>query len=264
MARLTPQRNLFSIVVAIRKVNFTLVWFVLFFSLFPELLKLNLLKSWDALLGLQNIINVANVISIGVYFVLDAIVNYVLIPQAENKRKDDFIDNSFGSKFSIVSSIEYYNNEEISAGLYKGAVNLFQNCFFSASLMKAALPQKIVLPAIILLGVMIMAYFGFKQFDWAVALLQTLFSVSILGSLVKDLILYYQLNAIQDMWVALFQNKDVKLNIASYHAQVYRYWLQYETLISWSQPDIPEKLYNRLNGPLTAEWQNLKTKYNIL
>jgi hypothetical protein len=263
MAKLTPHYNLFSIVGIIRKVNFTLVWFIFSFSLLPELLNVGVLKHWDTLLGLRDIINVANMISIGVYFVLDATVNYVLIPQAENKRKDDFIDNSFGSTFSIVSSIEYYDNEEIGAGLYKGAVNLFQNCFFSASLMKAALPQKIVLPAIVLLGVMIMAYFGFKQFDWAVALLQTLFSVSILGGLIKDLILYYQLNSIQDMWVALFQNKDTKLNIASYHAQVYRYWLRYETLISWAQPDIPDTLYKRLNDPLTAEWQNLKIKYNI-
>jgi hypothetical protein len=258
MAQFAPQYNLFEIIRQLRRAGTSLFWLILFFSIVPDVFKR---------LGFEcpflSIINIANIISIFLFFGLDLVVNYVLTPQAENKRRDDFIDNSFGSKFSIDSSISYYDNNEVANGLYKAAVNLFEDCFFTANLMRAALVGKIIIPAIGFLSLVVLAYFGFREVPVALTVLQFLFSATILGSLVKDVILSNQLNTIEDAWIAIFQHDNVKTDITKYHAQIYKYWLQYETLISWTQPNISGKLYKKMNPGLTDDWAKLKAKYNI-
>jgi hypothetical protein len=70
---------------------------------------------------------------------LEIVVEYIIVPQADSKRRDDFIDNSFGSTFSTNASVGYFDTDEIRPGLYKAASNLFENCFFNYILVKAVI-----------------------------------------------------------------------------------------------------------------------------
>tara|TARA_B110000967_G_C18840775_1_gene539243 strand:- start:1072 stop:1650 length:579 start_codon:yes stop_codon:yes gene_type:complete len=190
-------------------------------------------------------------------------IEYIFLPQADSKRRDDFIDNSFGSKFSPKNSIGYYDNDEIGKGLYKASVNLFENCFFTFSLSKIVTVSRIVLPTVMLFAMIILAYYGFKEVPFALSILQALFSANILGLLIKHLILINKLSAIQDSWINLFQHTNFKSETYKYQANVYRYWLQYETLHSKINAGIPNKIFNENNDMLTQEWEELKAKYNI-
>ncbi|MFM2223800.1 MAG: hypothetical protein RJA07_2 [Bacteroidota bacterium] len=212
---------------------------------------------------LKDFIAVVNTISIFVFFGLEIIVEYFLYPQSEQRRRDDFIDNSFGSNFSIVNSIEYYDNEEIKKGLYKSASNLFENCFFTYSLSKVITVRRIILPVIILISVLVCAFYGFKNNSIAQPILQILFSANMLGLLIKHLIFLNRLNSILDFWVVLFQNPDFKVNSNKYEATIYRNWLTYETLLSRIQPNISQKVFDEMNPILTTEWNNMKITYNI-
>jgi len=259
MAEYAPQYNLFRIINRLTLVRQFVFWAILVFSILPIVF-----REYCGSQNLINLINIFNIIGISLFFILEVISDYILIPQADNKRRDDFIDNSFGSVFSPNNSIGYFDNDELSKGLYKASVNLFENCFFTYSLVKITTTKKIISPAIMLLFMLAFAYYGFKKdFPFALSVLQALFSANILGQLIKHLILLNRLTTIQDSWIALFQHIDIKTNTHKYQTSVYRLWLQYEALHSKINAGIPEKIYNKHNPPLTEEWKKMKSKYNI-
>lgn len=258
MAEFAPQYNLFKIVDKLKRVLSITFWTIFILSAVPTVMKLIKLN-----IAIDDLLNTVNIIAIALFFLIEIVVEYIMIPQADNKRRDDFIDNAFGSKFSPTPSVGYYDTEEVEKGLYKASCNLFENCFFSYSLVKAMTIRKIVLPAIVLLFVVVFAYYGFKEVPFALSLLQALFSATLLSELVKHLILLSRLSNIHDCWINLFQHEDLKTNIAKYQTQIYRLWLQYETLHSRMPAGIPDELFNKHNNKLTNEWEELKIRYNI-
>lgn len=258
MAEYSPQYDLFKIINRLSKLGSIIFWLILIFSIFPFLF-----KEYCNTYNIINVMNVLNIISISLFFFIEILIDYILLPQADNKRRDDFIDNSFGSKFSTKNSIGYYDNDEVSNGLYKASVNLFQNCFFTYSLVKKITFSKITIPVIMLLLMMILAYYGIKEVPFALSVLQALFSANILGQLIKHIILLNRLSVILDNWILLFQNNDIKSNTYNYQFFIYRYWLQYETLHSKINAGITEKIFKKNNSTLTIEWENLKSKHNI-
>jgi len=258
MADFAPQYNLFKIIDKLKSVLRIVFWAIFILSLAPSLVKL-----LNVPVAMEDLINTANIISIALFFLIEIAIEYILIPQADNKRRDDFIDNAFGSKFSPTPSVGYYDTEELERGLYKAASNLFENCFFSYSLTKAMTIRKTVLPAIVLLFVFAFAYYGFKGVPFALSLLQALFSATLLGNLAKHLLLISRLSNIHDSWINVFQHDDFKANTVNYQAQIFRIWLQYETLHSRIPSGIPDNLFKKYNKKLTQDWEVLKLRYNI-
>jgi len=258
MAKFAPQYNPHKVTAQIRAVIGLVFWLVFILSLLPFLV-----SRIENNHLVKEILGIINIISILLFFTLEIVVEFILFPQSEQKRRDDFIDNSFGSKFSPANSIEYYDNEEIGHGLYKAATNLFENTFFTYSLVKEQTLRKIVFPSIVLIAVFVFAYFGFSKTPISVTILQLLFSANVLGNLIKHLILLNKVSAIQDNWVSLFQDQNFKSNPTKFQANIYRYWLQYETMLSRIQPDISTKLFNKKNESLTQEWNKIKSKYQI-
>lgn len=207
--------------------------------------------------------NIANIVLLILFFIQEIAVDLILIPLAEHRRRDDFIDNSFGSRFATNSSVGYFDNDTVAHGKYKASVNLFENCFFTYSLLKAITPGRLLIPTLVLVLVAIVAYFGFREVPFALSILQVLFSGSILGNLVKHLILLTQIGYIQDNWIKLFQRPDFEPDNDSYDTEILRNWLQYETLISRIPADLPSSVFKKNNDRLTADWEQMKTKYNI-
>lgn len=258
MAEFAPQYNLMKIIDKIRRVISFIFWVIFILSVTPAILKM-----FEVELSIDNLLNTINIICISLFFVLEIVTEYILIPQADSKRRDDFIDNTFGSTFSTNSSIGYYDTNEVQQGLFKVATNLFQNSYFTYNLIKAITFRKTILPSLVLLSISVFTYYGFKQVPFGLSLLQALFSATLLGDLVKHFILMVRLHTIHDSLITLFQNQDVKLNTDKYKTQIYRYWLQYETLHSRIQAGIPETVFKKLNSSLTDDWNNMKLRYNI-
>lgn len=258
MAESAPHFNLFKIINRISAINQYVFWLIFILSISPFLIHNYCVKC-----KLDDLLNVLNIVGIAVYFALELLNDFILIPLSDSKRRDDFIDNSFGSNHSPINSVGYYDNDEVNKGLYKTAVNLFENCFFTFSLVKMTTARKIVFPIIILMSMLVLSYFGFKVIPFGLTLLQALFSVNIIGLVVKQFILLNRLQTIHDSWIALFQNEDFKTDEMKYQTFVYKYWLQYEVLHGKIHPGIPEKIFHKYNSKLTEEWKKIKEKFNI-
>lgn len=259
MAEFSPHTDIYKIKNRLDNINNLIFWLTLILSITPILLKMISLEY-----EIITIINIFNIIGIVIFFIIDILNEYILLPLADSRRRDDFLDNSFGSKFSIKNSIDYYDNQEVSRGIYKAAVNQFENCFFTFSLVKISTVSKIIIPSIMLTLMSIIAYFGFSEVPFALTILQAFFSVNILGNLIKHLILMNKLAMIQDSWLQLFQNVNLKQELSIYKPHILRYWLQYETLHAKINANISDKIFNDNNEKLIEEWNALKIKYNIV
>ncbi len=258
MATFAPQYNPHKVTAFFRSANDCIFWLVFILAFAPvcfhELCKEETVKS---------LLDIVNIISIAVFFGLEIIVEFVLFPQSEQKRRDDFLDNSFGSKFSQTNSIDYYTNENINHGLLKAACNLFENSFFTYSLVKALTFRKTIFPTIVLVSVWVMAYFGFNKVPVALSVLQVLFSANVLGNLVKHFILLNKISVIYDNWVTTIQIHDFKTETSKHQSNIYRNWLNYEAILSRIQPDISDAFFKKHNDRLTAEWEQIKIRYSI-
>jgi hypothetical protein len=259
MAQYAPQYNLFAIIGKIRIIRNLIFWIVFILSTLPFVLNIS-----GVVLDMEDVLNTINIICIAMFFMMEYLIDEILTPQADSRRRDSFLDNAFGSKFTTSPSIGYFDTDEVDEGLYKAACNLFENCFFTYSLSKALTIRKLVIPSIVLISVAVCAYFGFKQAPFALSLLEALFSTSILGGLIKHCVLLAKLHDIQDSWITLFQHTDLKSNLKGYEAVIYRHWLQYEALHSRIQAEIPDKLFSKMNSELTREWIGIKQRYSIV
>jgi len=259
MAQSAPHYATFSTVDLLKKFSGFLFWLIFILPLLGIILK-NLHRHIEPA-GLFDLINI---IALILFFITESVVELIIIPIADNRRRDDFLDNSLGSRFALFPSVTYYDNDEVPVGLYKVAVNLFENCFFTHSLVKKATRSKILLPAIGFVVIIVFSFFGFQQdAPMAMTVLQWLFSSTLLGAVIKHLILLARLSQIEQDWIALFGTSDFKTNPERYHPAIYKNWLNYETLHSRIPAEIPGKLYNQMNPQLTADWTRIKGSFNI-
>lgn len=258
MAQFTPQFSLYKTIGIIKTFGKAMFWVIFALSFCPILAnKIVELKQ------LEDVVNIANIVLIILFFIQEIVVESILIPMAESRRRNDFMDNSFGSRYSPNNSVGYFDNDSVVHGKYKAAVNLFQNCFFTYSLLKIATPGRAIVPGLVFVVVAILACLGFNKVPFALSVLQILFSTNVLGSLIKHFVLLIQIGYIQENWISLFQRADFIPTNTSYENDILRNWLQYETLISRLPADISDRIFNKHNANLTTEWLQIKSTYRI-
>lgn len=73
------------------------------------------------------------------FFLIFELVAKILFSEAERTKREDLIDNSFGTAYSDVSSKGYYNNDELSFGIIKFALNTYESSFHTLHVLKAML-----------------------------------------------------------------------------------------------------------------------------
>ncbi len=258
MATFAPHYNPHKVTGYVRSINSYIFWIVFLLAFAPVFFP-NFCSGVKA----KSVLDIINIISILAFFVLEMVVEFILFPLSEQKRRDDFLDNSFGSKFSPENSIDYYSNDNISNGLLKAACNLFENSFFTYSLIKRLSIRQILFPSIVLVSVLVLAYYGFNKVSFALSFLQLLFSANVLGNLIKSLVLLNKVSTIHENWISTFQIEDFKTSTWKYQSNIYRNWLNYEAILSRIQPDISDAFFKKHNTRLTSEWKQIKIRYSI-
>lgn len=258
MALLAPQYNDHRFIDKLRVANNRIFYVIFLCSLLPIAI-----QYFPYIKIYATTVNIINIVSLISYFGLDFIIDYHLYPLAEDSRKADFIDNSWGTKNSLQNSVDYYDNDELQYGIYKMAVNLFENVYFSLNVSKAMRWNKYGTNAVLTLLILVIACYGFNNVPIAVPLLQVVFSSVILGGLLKHIVFINRMKQVIYKWQSLFQIDDFKIDPDKYRAQVYSIWLYYESTLARTQISLSEAKFNAMNQRLTHQWEQIKIKYNI-
>lgn len=192
-------------------------------------------------------------------FYFDNSSNYIFT-RAEMKRRLDLLDNAFDSKLSGRKSQEYFTNDHLSPGLYKLAVNCFENSHHSQFTISKMLPGLIAKTAAIVLLFVVSAYIGSGE------IIRLFFELSLPVYLAQKLFRAWcysvRMASIYDRFKSLF-NDLLKHDFSDKTAETMRLILDYETALAWAATPLSSKVFFKNKDKLATEWDDLKQEYNI-
>ncbi|MDO5971021.1 hypothetical protein Q4Q35_14530 [Flavivirga aquimarina] len=181
--------------------------------------------------------------------------------QASIQRREDFIDNSFNTSIAESRSVDYYTNGNIATGIYKMAVNGFENSLFTYNIGKRMTLKIWLKNLIFALLILVSAIFGFN--NAFTLLIQLTLPILLLQQSIKHTLFVYRINRVFENYRRLFN--DLKSHEDSKHKrpEIILNVLDYETTLTYGAILLDSKLYEKLNLELSAIWLELKREYNI-
>lgn len=200
-----------------------------------------------------------NIILIVCYAYFDNRGQYIFT-KAEMKRRLDYLDNSFETNFSGKRSENYFTNDVLTPGIYKLAVNGFENCFHTQFIVAKMFP-KILLQTIVIVALFICsAYIGNRE------VIRMFFELSLplvlMQKLIKTVFFTSRLERAIDDFKHLF-NDLLHADMDKKTAEALKNVLEYESALSWASMPTSSKVFFKYKDELAAEWEELKTKYQI-
>lgn len=182
--------------------------------------------------------------------------------KGEYKRRLDFIDNSFGTKFTIDQSRGYFSNSNIKIGLRKALANVFENLFFSLNIsneMKKKSLIKMLIGGSIIFG---FSMYGFAKSSLALPILQLFISKYFIEEFILLNNYTRTLEDIEKDIINILESYDA-LDYIKLEANVIKVLVSYECNISFSKILLDSKIFNKYNESLSEEWIGVKNKYNL-
>ena len=182
---------------------------------------------------------------------------------AEKTRRFDLFDNSFGTKYNISSSIEYYSNDNISLGIYKLIVNVFQNCFWSFEISKKMKKLELIKTIIFSIIIIIFAILGFSNHILSTSMLQLFLSREIIIKCINIYRYNKELEIIFEDLKKIFSDKLIKENPGQKIGEIIYIITKYECNISNYKLDLNSKIFKKENNILENKWVEIKKRYQI-
>ena len=204
-------------------------------------------------------IETANAVFIVAIFFLGILVDYIY-RNAENLRRLDLIDNSFGTRLSEKKSKDYYTNDDIKYGYKKVGVNNFESAFFTYRILKESINKERIKVGIIAILFFILAVYGYDKIF--ILVLQLSIPFSLISRLYKTEVLYCGSKSVCDNYRSIFDKAD-ELNEIKFHAEIIKNLLVYESNLAWSSILLDDKTYHKLNESLSKEWDEIKVEYGL-
>lgn len=192
---------------------------------------------------------------ISVLYTASVIITSILLRYAEEHRRADLIDNSFGTKYAECRTEGYYSNDNHLFGIAKMAVNNFESCFFTRRILRHNLPIKCIIAVIIGTVTLIAATTGAN--NTICVFLQASLPITLIVDLVNFLFLNSFIHKIEDRYRSIYCSANQE------PAELIKNVIEYESIMSWANILLSEKTYNKLNHKLTLEWEQLKEEYNL-
>lgn len=176
--------------------------------------------------------------------------------KAEQQKRMDLYDNSFGTKLSESRSEGYYSNDEVFSGYMKLAVNNFESVFFTYRIMKADLRNSIVRAISVVLLFVCVSLLGLQNIY--ILMIQITLPITIVVDSIRFAVTYCRISEIYKDYRNLFEKKD-----GIREADIINQLLNYTATLTAGSVLLNDRTYNRLNESLSKEWVDIKTKFEI-
>jgi hypothetical protein len=95
------------------------------------------------LTNIQEISKVISYVSIIGYLMI-TLLTRILFHTVEKRKRNDLIDNSFGTTYSDENTVGYYNNQEIDNGIRKLTLNSYESSFHTENTLKLMIYKNLI------------------------------------------------------------------------------------------------------------------------
>lgn len=248
MARYSPQANYFETSQKLTKA-YNISYGVIF-----------ILSIIATIFCFSELVEYLGVIAIIFLSVLEAVSQDFKL-RAENVRRKDFIDNSFGTNFVHDSSDEYYDNDGMKKGMKKAMINLFENSFFSFNVSKEMFRKSIAKNLFFILVIILMAGYGLSRNQFAIPILQLFLSKYFLLDIISTYKFMHKVEDSFNSMKTITEETENNIMLSKSEIKFLIALVNYEVLIAESNVKLDSKVFNQLNDDLTEEWNIIKKKY---
>ena len=209
---------------------------------------------------ITDILNAINCVLVIAYFVLELITNYHFFNSSKEKRTD-FIDNSLGSNLSGFRSENYFTNDNVNTGIYKLAVNCFENSFFTYHISKKMIWKEWGINIVICIVFILGASMGNK--DIVILIIQLSLPFFLIQQAIRLTFFHSRVHNVVCNFKSLFNDFKQNKNISGKFPEILKNVLEYESTKAWGSILLSDPLFKKMNSKLSEDWNRLKTLYDI-
>lgn len=198
-------------------------------------------------------------LSVTAMFTLSLVLKVYLTPRAEDKRRQDFFGSACAVNLTHQQTDGYYNND-FKEPIKRMAAQVLENSLFSKTIaLKMARRERIKVVGYALIW-SVLVHYRKTELGWIVVASQVLFSEQILFKWIRLEWLRIRCDRTFDDVYKLFLNQP---SGAQFKAHALDAVTMYETSKASAGVTLSSKLFDRLNGELSAEWDKIKTTLRI-
>lgn len=198
---------------------------------------------------------IINCFSIFLFQVATIYKEYILFKAEELKRMDLF-DNSFGTKIAETRTEGYYSNDNIEFGLKKLCINNFESCFFTYRIMKSDLEWSIIKIIVFVFIFIFVALFGIQNI--VILLIQATLPMTVFFESLRYCVTYKRVEHIYRDFRYLFDDYNSMRDV-----DALRLVVNYTATLTSGNLLLSNKTYNKMNKKLSKEWEKIKIDFNI-
>jgi len=250
----------------IRKIETTAFYFLLSAAVIIGILwlapKLNLNTSIKSFLfPFKEFVKSLSYVSMIGYLGL-SIIAKILFKDAEKNKRDDLIDNSFGTSYSNENSSGYYNNEEMPFGIKKLALNSYESSFHTENTLKRML-YKMSLKVLLFAIPFSLSIFTSGGENIVRLLFEISIPIILLLQLITTIVFFNSIKNLNERFkIELINIGKSTLEIKDYSKLLIPV-MEYYNIKSWANINLDEKIFEKHNTEISEKWLNRKGNLGI-
>jgi hypothetical protein len=204
--------------------------------------------------GLYAVAHGAFVLVVVWMFITGIAIRLYFFPRAEDARRKEFLSNTFGFDLIHQRTTGYYNNNETDPHKRMG-LSVLENLFFTKAILRE-MATPVRAKAFIYLTIwLVVVVWRDTPMDWIATVAQVLFSEEILARWLRLEWARSRAERIYDATHLLFQSNPEPNRLFAYAVDAFG---DYETGKVLGGILQSQKIFDRLNPMLTAEWEVVK------
>ncbi|MPQ49277.1 hypothetical protein GCQ56_19935 [Marinifilum sp. N1E240] len=261
MTRIVPFDPTYEVIRKIEKAAFAL----LIVSASIIAINWSLTKYLDAsilnnYLGLLDVGKTISYVSM-VGYILMSLLARILFQSVEKKKRNDLIDNSFGTTYCDENSTGYYNNEEINNGIKKLALNSYESSFHTENTLKRMIYKNLII-LVVLSVPFLLSIFSVSGSN----IVRLLFEISIplimISQFIVLIIYYLYVLSINERFKIELTNIGSREIVESDIPKLLIPIMEYYNTKSWANTNLDSKIFNKYNASVSQNWERRKATFN--
>lgn len=207
---------------------------------------------------LKDFAKVISYVSMVGYLIIKLVAK-ILFHNVEKLKRNDLIDNAFGTNYSDDNTTGYYNNDEIDNGIRKLALNAYESAFHTENILKLMIYKSLIILVVISIP-FLLSIFSKGGSD----VVRLLFEISIPLILTSDfailLVYYLNVSSINERFKIEFTNlTNDKLKNSDIPKLIIPV-MEYYSIKAWANTNLDSKIFNKNNEKISRNWTIRKEK----
>lgn len=210
----------------------------------------------DEIETLKEVARVISYVGMVLYLLINLLAK-ILFHTVEKRKRNDLIDNSFGTKYSNENTEGYYNNSETQVGVKKLALNSYESSFHTENTLKYMLYKNLVYLVIFSVP-FLLSIFSKNGSEIVRLLFEISIPLTLLSQLVIMLIYYQNVLEINERFKIELTNIGDKEMGQGDIAKLLIPVMEYYSIKAWANINLDSKIFMKYNKAISEKWTKRK------